>query len=52
MSKLKTIILLSGICALIIAIGLITLISFMNYQSYRSQFKTNEAEAVLVIEDK
>ena len=50
MSKIKKIILFSGIGALILAVGLITLISFMNYQSYRNQFKSNEAQIVQVIE--
>lgn len=48
MSKLKKIVLFSGLGAIVLAVILITSISLIKYQIYRSQFKDVEPEAQAV----
>ena len=50
MRKLKLFVLIGGIAAILIAIGVITLVSYSNYQSYRSQFKSNTKNEIVLVE--
>ncbi len=50
MSKLKKIVLFSGLGAIVLAVVIITSVSLIKYQIYRSQFKDQET-AVQTVRD-
>lgn len=49
MSMLKRIVLFATLGAIVVAVGVITLVSYMNYQSYRSQFNKGDNAPIVEV---